>query len=812
MFWPSKSGINSNYSFSSSPTFTAEPWCVHTGRPKSSSSNAPSRVSVFIFDKKQFENYLLRYGIIKSKSSSRDKHIIQEAYEVLKSQVNNLAKLKHPNILTLVEPIEEHSKNFMFVTEYVSGCLATVFQETDEEEDFLTNSDASQSIVIQRGVLQISQGLDFIHNRASSVHLDLQPRSIFINENSDWKISGLGHLMKLPHGTNTAEYFIPQYDPRVPTFMHLDLNYSAPEIVFENALSPKNDYFSLGLLIFYLYYRRNLLNCENSTSYYKDEYTKFERKLGQRSWDNVFSKVPSKLRFCLPKLMNRDIFSRYDNITDFIESDFFQNSLVKTLVFLDDLPTKSTEERIIFLEGLVDLLPQFPTPMLQRKFLPVLVDLLDQTCASSTIDTRCINTNLHIVIRIGSTLSQLTFHEKVYPHLVSKSNFKVLLENATSALIENLEVLKDKFKSSNFVDQILKPLFTYVLSGISSEKELHLQESILTKLNLALACVDFPTAKNFFFPLVSQLFTKTTSLTIKTACVSSFQMMIEEKAIDKYLIVEELLPLIKSMKTRDSRILLKFLQLFKTLPDVVDDETVIVSELLPLLWNFSMAMTLKPVQYSEYVAAINSISSNVQKKHMAKLKQTSQSEALSENNDFNKIIEKPVVKKEDPDTAAARNISVPAIQPIRANSPSTKVPTPARKNNHNVPIMTSASSAKKSEALNSPTLTPRKPEIKHAPKPLVLTKGISVNKSRVTRGNPPKAPKSRTILNKDTNSDEFDDFVSSTPSPVSNYSTVNTAGPTNSLPPGFSMPLQPSRKPTQPSILSPTSADEPSLL
>ena len=115
VFWSSKSGINSKYTFSSSPTFTSDPWSVYTGRPKSSS--ALGRLSLLQFDKKQFENYLLNYGIIKSKSSSQDKMLIQEAYQILKNQVNNLTKLKHPNILTVVEPIEEHSKTFLFVTE-----------------------------------------------------------------------------------------------------------------------------------------------------------------------------------------------------------------------------------------------------------------------------------------------------------------------------------------------------------------------------------------------------------------------------------------------------------------------------------------------------------------------------------------------------------------------------------------------------------------------------------------------------------------------------------------------------------------------
>lgn len=118
-----------------------------------------------MFDKKQFENYLLHYGIIKSKSGSRDKVLIQEAYEILRNQANNLAKLKHPNILTLIEPLEEHSKNFMFVTEFVTSSLETVFRETDDEEQNFLQGHVKDNIVVQRGILQLVNALDFVHNR-----------------------------------------------------------------------------------------------------------------------------------------------------------------------------------------------------------------------------------------------------------------------------------------------------------------------------------------------------------------------------------------------------------------------------------------------------------------------------------------------------------------------------------------------------------------------------------------------------------------------------------------------------------------------
>ena len=295
--------------------------------------------------------------------------------------MNNLAKFRHPNVLTLIEPLEVHSKNMLFVTEYVTGSLESAFsgadngETPDEDDERFLKGYMNDAIVIQRGILQLISGLDFIHNKATSVHLNIQPSSIFINENSDWKISGLGFMRKLPQSTGTGEYYFPQYDPRTPSFMTINLDYAAPEVVFDNSVSCRSDYFSLGLLINFLYTgKNNIINAEGSTSQYKSEYTKFERKLGSMSWDNVFNKLPPKLRTCIPYLMNRDVYARYSNITEFLDSEFFQDPLVKTLNFLDDLPTKSNDEKLIFLNGLVDLLPQYPSSLLIRKFLPILAD------------------------------------------------------------------------------------------------------------------------------------------------------------------------------------------------------------------------------------------------------------------------------------------------------------------------------------------------------------------------------------------------------------------------------------------------------
>lgn len=759
MFWSPKNGISSKYSFSSSPTFTCDPWSVYTGRPKSSSSSSsPARVSILIFDKKRFENYLLNYGIIKSKSSSHDKTVLQDAYEVLRSQVSNLSKLKHPNILSVIEPLEEHSKNFMFVTEYVTGSLESVFANGDEETNFFKGH-VREDIVIQRGILEIVQALDFIHNRASFVHLDIQPRSVLINENSDWKVFGLGHLMKLPQGTNTADYFLPQYDPRVPSFMHLDLNYTAPEVVLDNSVSFKSDYFSLGLLIYMLYFGKSLFSAEGSSSQYKGEYAKFERRLATISWDQVFNKLPANLKPCIPKLMNRDIYSRYDNISEFLDSEFFQDPLIKTLNFLDDLPTKTHEERAVFLKGLDELLPRYPVSLQQRKFLTVLLRALEQECKDKTTQVQCISREVELIIKIGSTVSQLTFQERIFPELIEKTRFPIILRNATMALIENIPTLREKIKKDDFLELIAKPLLTFTLHDMEGDRAPVAQETLLARMNLIASLFDFVTMKNFLMPLISHLFTKTTSLMVKIACVSCFRELIESENIDSDMACGDILPLFKAMKTRDSRIMIESLKLYETIPKVVKNDIVLVEQLLPLIWNYSMASTLDRAQYIRYTTVINRISSDIQASHSKSLKLSHNGQGEADDTQkFDKLIQPSKVKREDPDSKAAKQIDTPAILPTR--KPSAKKPS---------------------------ILAPR-------PKPNVK-KTTPITRKIVTA--PPE----------DTDLDNFDDFVSAASSPTpsakptptgyGSTSRIPNQSTSSNLPPGFSISLQPSRKPAE---------------
>lgn len=557
---------------------------------------------MFLFDKKRFESALLKNGIIKK----GDKQVIAEAYEVLRSQVANLAKFRHPNVLTIIEPLEEHKANFLFVTEPLSGCL---HQASDIDD-----------VIIQKGLLQVIKALEFVHTQANMIHLGVAPQSVFINDNSDWKLGGLGYIQPV----EVSEYFIPQYDPRMPGFINIDLNYTAPEVVLENSISPESDMFSLGALIYSLYNQgATLLNCNNSTTYYREEYAKFERMLTQNNPRQLFKKVPESLFNVLPQLISRYPNQRIST-QEFIQCQYFDNPLVKVMVFLDEFPTKNDDEKLIFLKSLVNLLPLFPQQLLQRKVLPIMIDLVKTRTLS------LVQATLTIIILIGENMSQLSFHDRVYTLL--QDDKLLQLQEAQIVILDQLHVLKMKIKSEEFRKVLLK----------LTDKTLDLQNSFpvqskqLERMDIVLQVVDFPSIKNNIFPKICTIFSKTTSLTVKIKTIDSFVLLIEKKGIDKFIVQETLLPLLKSMKTRELKIMSSVLKVYTAASAILDPDQ-IVEQVIPQLWLLSMANTLNSAEYDSYTTALNDISTNIQRAHREKLRSLEGSKPNEEDDDQEKF-------------------------------------------------------------------------------------------------------------------------------------------------------------------------------
>lgn len=209
------SNISANYTISSTPTADCGAWKVYDGKKKSTGRV----VSIFVFERKSLDANAGGFGQRSSTSSMKKVH--EEVTARVKKESNLLARLRHPSILELAEPIEDtRSGGLMFAAEPVTTSLAGLLHQKDDQEKaggvagrpsrFVVEDGNGQlrqreleidELEIQKGLLQVAQGLEFLHASAGLVHGNLTPDSIYINAKVGFPISVsvTCHARRIPH-------------------------------------------------------------------------------------------------------------------------------------------------------------------------------------------------------------------------------------------------------------------------------------------------------------------------------------------------------------------------------------------------------------------------------------------------------------------------------------------------------------------------------------------------------------------------------------------------------------------------------------
>ncbi|KAL4870644.1 hypothetical protein BDV12DRAFT_47776 [Aspergillus spectabilis] len=664
------SNITANYQVSPHPTVVSGPWKIHDGKKKSTGTAA----SIFIFDKKVLEP---RSGGLGGRSGSSIKKLQEEVVDRLKREAGNLARLRHPSILQVLEPIEEtRNGGLMFATEKVTASLAGLLQEKDAQENtrrigsrtsryMVEEPDGSRrqrdldidELEIQKGLLQVAKGLEFLHESAGLVHGNLNTEAIFINAKSDWKISGLGFAG--PADSTESRSTLPplalsevlHQDPRLPPSVQLNLDYTSPDFALDSNVNPSADLFSLGLIIIALYNSPHTspLKSHGSLDAFKRLLSAPSSTPSQGNNFLCSGTIPKDvLAHVLPRLITRRAAQRL-TAREFQQSQYFDNILVSTIRFLESLPAKSPNEKAQFMRGLQRVLPEFPVSVLERKLVGALLDELKDRELLPLI----LQNVFAILKRIPS--ARRTLPEKVIPKLkdvflVSKSapqERDSKKEAGLMVVLENMNVIAENCPGKEFKDDIL-PL---IRLGLDSPTHT-LVDTAIKCLPTMLPVLDFSTVKNEVFPPIASTFSRTSSLSIKVRCLEAFTVLcggstdqeenlrddltgIVEKSksqptkssiLDKYTMQEKLVPSLKAIKTKEPAVMMAALGVFRQIGTVADSDFLAL-EVLPILWSFSLGPLLDLRQFGEFMSLIKTISSKIEREQMKKLQELSSGEA-----------------------------------------------------------------------------------------------------------------------------------------------------------------------------------------
>ena len=475
------SNISANYTVSNTPTSIAGAWKVYDGKKR----NTGKAVSIFVFERKSLEP---QSGALGGRSAGPSlKKIHDEVIERLKKEASSLARLRHPNVLELAEPIEDtRNGGLMFATEPITASLTSLLQEQDNQERVgggegglsrHVNHDRNDGpgrrvefefdeLEIQKGLLQVAKGLEFLHESAGLVHGNLTPDAIYINQKSDWKISGLGFSgppdtsIQSSNTTPIALSELLYHDPRLPRAVQLNLDYTSPDFVLDSNVTSSADMFSLGLVILALYNspHNSPLHTSTNISTYKKLFASSSSTPSPSN--NFLSSRPlpkGLVSDVLPRLITRRPAQRM-NAREFQQSQFFDNILVSAIRFLDSLPAKNPNEKSQFMRGLPRILEQFPKSVLGKKVLPALLE--------ETKDRELLSLILQNVFKIIKILPSAkgVFINTVIPKLrevfltsgsKGTSNERDLTKEAgLVVLLENMALIAENCSGKEFKDGI----------------------------------------------------------------------------------------------------------------------------------------------------------------------------------------------------------------------------------------------------------------------------------------------------------------------------------------------------------------------
>ncbi|UMM13833.1 hypothetical protein L5515_001913 [Caenorhabditis briggsae] len=240
--------------------------------------------SVLVFDKKSNVKAPPKLGKTKTYSM----------FDLIKYETQQLMGLVHPRILHMEHNLEETKDYFSFATEQIFGNLESIV--TDDSVDRLE---------IRLGVLQIIDGLSYLHNSAKMLHGNLTPDAIYVTAIKTWKIGGFSFSVNAKEPNCFPCY---PWTKKLPPCLQPDLDFLAPENLAQgqSTVTSAADVFSLGVLICWIYAGgKRLIDAKNNLETYHIIVNQLDAAL-----QCISNELGPNLKDSLSKVLSLDVVQR----------------------------------------------------------------------------------------------------------------------------------------------------------------------------------------------------------------------------------------------------------------------------------------------------------------------------------------------------------------------------------------------------------------------------------------------------------------------------------------------------------------------
>ncbi|XP_019370548.1 PREDICTED: SCY1-like protein 2 isoform X2 [Gavialis gangeticus] len=566
-------------------------WKIFDGTKKSTKQE----VAVFVFDKKLIDKY--------------QKFEKDQIIDSLRRGVQQLTRLRHPRLLTVQHPLEESRDCLAFCTEPVFASLANVLGCWDNLPSPLP-SDIKEyklyDVEMKYGLLQVSEGLSFLHSSVKMVHGNITSENIILNKSGAWKIMGFDFCIP---STNPSEQELKfpckEWDPNLPSLCLPNPEYLAPEYILSVSCETASDMYSLGAVMYSVFNKGKPIFEVNKQDIYKS----FSRQLDQlsRLSSGTLQNIPEEVREHIKLLLNVAPTVRPD-ADQMTKIPFFDDVGAMTLQYFDSLFQRDNLQKSQFFKGLPKVLPKLPKRVIIQRILPSLT--------SEFVNPDMVPFVLPNVLLIAEECTKEEYIKLILPDLApvfkQQEPIQILL-----IFLQKMDLLLTKTPPDEIKNSVL-PMVYRALEAPS----IQIQELCLNIIPTFANLIDYPSMKNALIPRIKNACLQTSSLAVRVNSLVCLGKILEY--LDKWFVLDDILPFLQQIPSKEPAVLMGILGIYKctfTHKKLGITKEQLAGKVLPHLIPLSIENNLNLNQFNSFICVIKDMLNRLEAEHKTKLEQ-----------------------------------------------------------------------------------------------------------------------------------------------------------------------------------------------
>ncbi|XP_063534829.1 SCY1-like protein 2 [Cydia strobilella] len=565
-------------------------WKMYKGYKKSTKQEA----SIFVFEKKLLDRF-----------TKADRDIM---LETLKRGIVQLTKLRHPQILTVQHSLEESRESLAFATEPVFASLANILgnmENMPQPPPSHLNNYKLYELEIKYGLMQVAEGLAFLHNDVKLLHHNICPESVIVNQQGAWKIFGFDFCIANQSSAGAAPYWpFNEYCQAMHALTQPSLDYLAPEYILSASHSPASDIYSLGMVIYATHSPTHQTLGNIGSDYGK--FKRFANELRNLSPSRL-SCVADGLREYVKLMLNVTPELRPDP-HQFLKIPYFEDVGVKTLNYLDSLFQWDNLQKSQFYKGLPQIIQKMPHRICIYRILPCLT--------KEFVNAPMVPFVLPNVLLIAENSTKEEFIRYILPVLKPV----MLIQDPIQILLifmQKMELLLKLTPGEEVKTDILPMLYRALESDAQQ-----IQELCLSVLPTFASLIDYPAMKNALLPRIKKLCLGTSYLAVRVNCLLCIGKLLEH--LDKWLVLDEIIPFLPQIPSREPAVLMGILGIYKLAlshQKLGITKEVMATKVLPFLMPLCVENGLTLSQFNALISLVKLMIGRVEAEHRAKLEQ-----------------------------------------------------------------------------------------------------------------------------------------------------------------------------------------------